>query len=110
MRDELARARRYSLALRHLLGTGIEPATYDEHLCDWSGPLLPIEPIDYRNNVKPIAHGTYKGFMQHKTHGTKPCEPCRIAKREYNRANEAKRRQRKRESDQNGFTTVAESA
>lgn len=45
---EMKRARSYSVALRHLLGTGLEPATYSPELWEWSGPLLPLDGIDRR--------------------------------------------------------------
>lgn len=52
LRLERRLAYRYALALRHLLGTGLEPITYDDDLCDWSGDLLPLEAVDRRRSTQ----------------------------------------------------------
>lgn len=34
-------------------------------------------------NQPPATHGTYSGYRLHYYYGTKPCEACRRAKRDY---------------------------
>lgn len=40
----------------------------------------------------PASHGTYSGYRLHYYYGTKPCEACRRAKRDYTRQARARQR------------------
>jgi len=94
---ERKKAYRYSLALRHLLGTGLEPLTYDTELCKWDGPLLPLEPMDRGYMMeKDVVHGTTAGYQYHRRNGQTPCGACKEAQSTYNREN--RRRNKKANS------------
>jgi len=83
---ERKKAYRYSVALRHLLGTGLEPLTYDDEACKWNGELLPLEPVDRGYNMeKEFVHGTTAGYQTHRRRGQVPCDECREAQSAYNR-------------------------
>lgn len=83
---ERKKAYRYSVALRHLLGTGLEPLTYDDDACKWNGELLPLEPVDRGYNMeKEFVHGTTAGYQTHRRRGQVPCDECREAQSAYNR-------------------------
>lgn len=89
---ERKKAYRYSLALRHLLGTGLEPLTYDDELCKWDGELLPLEPMDRGFNMeKEFVHGTTAGYQTHRRRGQVPCDDCRHAQSAFNRASRIRR-------------------
>lgn len=48
----------------------------DDPLCEWDGPLLPLEPQDYDEMID---HGTDKGYQQHYRFKVPTCGPCREA-------------------------------
>jgi len=58
--------------------TGMKPLTDDHPLCQWDGPLLPLEPVDLEDR---IAHGTDKGYQQHRRFKVPVCDSCRNAHR-----------------------------
>jgi len=92
LHKERKKAYRYSLALRHLLGTGLEPLTYDDELCKWDGELLPLEPMDRGYMMeKDIQHGTTGGYQWHRRQGQTPCDECKAAHTAYNRAGRIRR-------------------
>jgi hypothetical protein len=80
MSRELSSAYRYSVALRRLLGTDMEPLTDDHPLCQWDGPLLPIEPLD-----REAEHGSERGYQQHRARKEPACEVCVRAHTLYNK-------------------------
>ena len=87
LHKECKKAYRYAVALRHLLGTGLEPLTYDDELCKWDGDLLPLEPMDRGYMMeKDVQHGTTAGYQYHRRKGQNPCDDCRAAQSAYNRA------------------------
>ena len=93
--DELEKARAYSRALRHMMNAGLrefEPLTYDDELCKWDGPLLPLEPFDRWNYVPEhqVVHGTERGYQWHRKRNEDACEPCKEAKRNGTRTGRAK--------------------
>lgn len=42
---------------------------------------------------RPIDHGTYRGYAQHRRRGEQPCEMCREAHRDYHAADQRARRE-----------------
>jgi hypothetical protein len=78
---ELARARRLSAGLRHQLRHGLDLLDDNHPLCEWDGPLLPLEPVD----LPPIRHGTNNGYQTHLRRGIPPCPACRTAHRHQRR-------------------------
>lgn len=92
LHKERKKAYRYAVALRHLLGTGLEPLTYDDELCKWDGDLLPLEPMDRGYMMeKDVQHGTTAGYQWHRRQGQNPCDDCRAAQSAYNRASRIRR-------------------
>ena len=92
LKEERIKAQRYSIAIRHLLYTGLKPLTYEEHLCDWDGPLLPLEPMDRGFNMeKEFVHGTTAGYKTHRRRGQIPCAECKAAQTAANRASRIRR-------------------
>lgn len=66
----------HSHGLRHQLHHGLPLLTDDHPLCQWDGPLLPLEKPDY---IARIRHGTTAGYAAHYQHNHPMCEPCRQA-------------------------------
>ena len=64
----------------------LEPLSDDHPLCQWDGPLLPLEPIDHAHMIE---HGTDKGYQQHRRYGIPYCEPCREAHKQLRRKDRA---------------------
>lgn len=92
LKEERRKAIRYSIALRHLLGTGLEPLTYDDELCNWDGELLPLGPMDRGFNMeKEFVHGTTAGYQTHRRRGQIPCDECKAAQTAFNRASRIRR-------------------
>jgi hypothetical protein len=92
LHKERKKAYRYAVALRHLLGTGLKPLTYDDELCKWDGDLLPLEPMDRGYMMeKDVQHGTTAGYQYHRRKGQNPCDDCRAAQSAYNRASRIRR-------------------
>jgi hypothetical protein len=56
-------------------------------LCRWSGPLLPLEDVDFDEM---IVHGTDRGYQQHRRFGVPVCDECRVAHREDRRKDRAR--------------------
>jgi len=54
----------------------MELLTDDHELCQWDGPLLPLEDID-KNRM--IRHGTTGGYRQHYRWNIPTCDPCKRA-------------------------------
>jgi hypothetical protein len=77
-----AEAVAHSHGLRHQLCHGLELLHDDHELCQWDGPLLPLEPIDKQHLIR---HGTDKGYQAHRRHGIPVCDPCREAHRQMRR-------------------------
>ena len=73
---ELRKARAHSHGLRAQLQHGMELLTDDHELCQWDGPLLPLEDID-KNRM--IRHGTTGGYRQHYRWNIPACDPCKRA-------------------------------
>ena len=63
-----------------------EPLTDDHPLCQWDGPLLPLEPLDYEHMIE---HGTDRGYQQHRRYKLPVCDDCRAAHRELRRKDRA---------------------
>ena len=88
---ELDMARKQAVAhahgLRAQLRHGLELLTDDHPLCQWTGKLLPLEDIDYAEN---IPHGTNAGWQGHRRTNTPMCDACQRAHREYNTASRRK--------------------
>ena len=63
-----------------------EPLTDDHPLCQWDGPLLPLEPIDHAHIIE---HGTDKGYQQHRRLKVAMCDACRTAHRDVRRKDRA---------------------
>lgn len=91
----LVEARRYSVALRKLYGTGLKPLTENDPLCQWSGPLLPLERMDYDERIK---HGTETGYQQHRYYKIEVCDECLEARRIWKREYRQRYRERQRSS------------
>lgn len=87
--DELRKARAYSHGLRHQLRHGLELLTDDHELCQWDGPLLPLEDID-RDRL--IRHGTTGGYRQHYRWNIPACDACKRAHADENNRYRATRR------------------
>jgi len=66
------------------------PLTDDHPLCQWDGPLLPLEPIDHAHMIE---HGTDKGYQQHRRYKLPVCPECQNAHRDSRRNDRKKRRQ-----------------
>jgi len=62
--------------------THLLPLTDDHELCQWDGPLLPLEPIDYDQMID---HGTDRGYQQHRKWNIPYCGDCQQAHRERRR-------------------------
>ena len=77
LRDSQVAAVRYSRGLRHQLSHGLELLTENDPLCQWDGELLPLEAPDYQDM---IAHGTERGYQQHRRHNVPMCQECLQAK------------------------------
>ena len=63
-----------------------EPLTDEHPLCQWDGPLLPLEPLDYEHMIE---HGTDRGYQQHRRYRVPVCDECRAAHRELRRKDRA---------------------
>ena len=63
-----------------------EPLTDDHPLCQWDGPLLPLEPFDFEHMIE---HGTDRGYQQHRRYKLPVCDDCRAAHRELRRKDRA---------------------
>lgn len=63
-----------------------EPLTDDHPLCQWDGPLLPLEPLDFEHMIE---HGTDRGYQQHRRYKLPVCDDCRAAHRELRRKDRA---------------------
>lgn len=72
----------HSHGLRAQLHHNLELLTDDHPLCQWDGPLLPLEPHDH-NHL--ITHGTDRGYQAHRRHRIPMCDPCRDAHRDTRR-------------------------
>lgn len=79
-----------SHGLRHQLHHGLELLTDDHELCQWDGPLLPLEKIDVV-----IKHGTNNGYQTHLRHRIPVCGDCADAHREARRQERAAARKQK---------------
>lgn len=77
-----AQAIAHSHGLRHQLRHGFDLLTDDHPLCQWDGPLLPLEPHDHNHLIR---HGTDAGYQTHRRHRIPMCDPCREAHREARR-------------------------
>ena len=84
-----AEAVAYSHGLRAQLHHGLELLTDDHPLCQWDGPLLPLEPIDRAGTIR---HGTTTGWRKHHKYKIPMCEPCAEANRIYRRTQYAQRK------------------
>lgn len=71
----------------------MKPLTDDHPLCQWDGPLLPLEPIDLEER---IVHGTDKGYQQHRRFKVPICDACRLAHR--HRRQDERRRDKERQN------------
>ena len=76
-KQAIARSHGLRAQLRHGLGL----LTDDHPLCQWTGKLLPLEDVDYAEN---IPHGTNNGWQAHRRHRIPMCDPCRLAHAQYN--------------------------
>ena len=88
----LAEARAHSHGLRAQLQHGLELLTDDHELCQWDGPLLPFEDVDYEARIK---HGTEAGYQQHMRWRVPTCGPCQDAHRAQRRLERQRDRERK---------------
>jgi hypothetical protein len=88
-RQARAEAVAHSHGLRAQLHHGLELLTDDHPLCQWNGPLLPLETID---RMTPIVHGTSAGWRKHHAYGIPPCADCIAANREYRRTLDARKK------------------
>lgn len=62
-------------------------------LCEWDGPLLPLEDVDYNDMIE---HGTVRGYGQHRRWKVATCESCVAAHSVYNREKKRLRRLKKK--------------
>lgn len=69
----------------------------DDPLCEWDGPLLPLEDVDF---AEMIDHGTPRGYSQHRRWKIKHCEQCVKAYTAYNREKKRQRREKKKMEQQ----------
>jgi hypothetical protein len=98
---EKAQAIRHSTALRHLWRAGrddLVPLNEWDELCQWDGPLLPLEPMDRAvgaHSYDTILHGTDRGYQQHRRLGLPICDDCRLAHRNEGRRRREQARQNK---------------
>lgn len=92
MKRLLAEGRAHSHGLRAQLKHGLELLTDDHPLCQWDGPLLPFEDVDYQ---KRINHGTEAGYQQHKRWGIPKCGECQDAHRAKRQLERQQARERK---------------
>lgn len=84
-----AEAVAHSYGLRHQLCHGLELLHDNHELCQWNGPLLPLEAIDRAGTIR---HGTPAGWRKHHHYGIPPCAACIEANREYRRTLDARRK------------------
>ena len=82
MRYTHAKAVAHSHGLRAQLRHNLGLLTDDHPLCQWDGPLLPLEAIDRAGNIR---HGTAAGWRKHHHYKVPMCEACAEANREYRR-------------------------
>lgn len=93
MYHELWKARRLSALLRIVYARQLAPLANDDPLCQWDGPLLPMDTPDYEYT---LVHGTERGYQHHRRYNIEICEACRDAHNTVTRASKARYRAKRR--------------